>query len=441
MAAMETRGIMGAARPETARKSNPEIAWLLERIFGLGHWRFAVLFTLFFFSPYWLVINLVEILSWHPPGLVSKDGINIGRDFVAFYSAASLTMNGEAASAYDHVAIHAAQGEAIGAPVKFFPWFYPPTMLMFIAPLALMHYFVALAIWCVAPLVSLMIVVKRYVGHAWAAAAALLFPGTAHSLLTGQNGVLSALIIAAGVLNLERRPVLAGAILGALSYKPHVAAAVYAALLIGRYWHALAASIAVALALALMSVILLGTEPWVAFLRETHVARTFLEGGQLPWVFMATMFATARLAGLDSNVAYVLQAVVTCGALVSLFVVWRRRDIPLELRAAVLVTVIPLTTPYAFSYDLAVIVIALVWLARTGFETGFRRDELIVFALAWVASPLGWVLADTSGVLLLTPIVLVALLAVLMRRILGGNAGMSELPEQAVREGALRSSQ
>ena len=53
-------------------------------------------------------------------------------------------MNGEAASAYDHVAIHAAQGEAIGAPVKFFPWFYPPTMLMFIAPLALMHYFVAL---------------------------------------------------------------------------------------------------------------------------------------------------------------------------------------------------------------------------------------------------------------------------------------------------------
>jgi hypothetical protein len=280
-----------------------------------------------------------------------------------------------------------------------------------------------------------MIVVKRYVGHAWAAAAALLFPGTAHSLLTGQNGVLSALIIAAGVLNLERRPVLAGAILGALSYKPHVAAAVYAALLIGRYWHALAASIAVALALALLSVGLFGTEPWVAFLRETHVAKTFLEGGQLPWEFMATMFGTARLAGLDSNVAYALQAAVTCGALVSLFIVWRRRDIPLEQRAAVLVTVIPLATPYAFSYDLAVIVIALVWLARTGFETGFRRDELIVFALAWVAPPMGWVLADSSDVLL-TPLVLVALLAVLMRRILG-DARTSELPQPAAQRGAL----
>ena len=429
---------MGAARPETAGKSNPEIAWLLERIFGFGHWRFAVLFTLFFFSPYWLVINLIEVLSWHPPGLVTKDGINIGRDFVAFYSAASLTMNGEAASAYDHVAIHAAQGEAIGATVKFFPWFYPPTMLMFIAPLALAHYFVALAIWCVAPLVSLMIVVKRYVGHAWAAAAVLLFPGTVHSLLTGQNGVLSALIIAAGVLNLERRPLLAGAILGALSYKPHVAAAVYAALLIGRYWHALAASIAVALALALLSVALFGTEPWVAFLRETHVAKTFLEGGQLPWEFMATIFGTARLAGLDSNVAYALQAAVTCGALVSLFIVWRRRDIPLEQRAAVLVTAIPLATPYAFSYDLAVIVIALVWLARTGFETGFPRDEIVVFALAWVVPPMGWILADSTGVLL-TPVVLVALLAVLMRRILG-DARTSALPEQAAKRGALASS-
>ena len=430
---------MGAARPETAGKSNPEIAWLIERILGLGHWRFGVLFTLVFFSPYWLIINLIEILSWHPPGLVSEDGINIGRDFVAFYSAASLTMNGEAASAYDHVAIHAAQGEAIGAKVKFFPWFYPPTMLIFIAPLALMHYFVALAIWCVAPLVSLMIVIKRYVGHAWAAAAVLFFPGTAHSLLTGQNGVLSALIVAAGVLNLERRPVLAGAILGALSYKPHVAAAVYAALLIGRYWHALAASIAVALALALMSVILLGTEPWVAFFRETHVAKTFLEGGQLPWVFMATMFATARLAGLDSNLAYVLQAVVTCGALASLFIAWRRRDIPLELRAAVLVTVIPLATPYAFSYDLAVIVIALVWLARTGLETGFRRDEIIIFALAWVVSPMGWVLADISGTVLLTPVVLCGLLAVLMRRILSPDALMPELPKPGAQPGALRS--
>lgn len=415
---METREIMGAARPETARKVNPEIAWLLGRLVEFGHWSFAILFAAFFFSPYWLAINLIEILSWQPPGFMTTDGVNVGRDFVAFYSAASLTVNGDAASAYDHVAIHAAQGAAIGAEVRFFPWFYPPPMLMFIAPLALVHYFVALAIWCVVPLITLMIVMKRYVGHAWAAAAVLLFPGTTQSIMTGQNGVLSALIVTAGLINLERRPLLAGAILGTLSYKPHVAVAVYAALLIGRYWRALGAAIAVALALSLISVVVLGTEPWTAFLRETHVAKAFLEGGQLPWVFMSTMFATARLIGLDSNVAYALQAVVSCGALASLFIIWRRRDIPLEQRAALLVTVIPLATPYAFSYDLAVMVMALVWFVRTGFETGFRRGELAVLALAWVASPLGWAIADTTDLVLLTPVLLIAFLVVLLRRIL-----------------------
>jgi hypothetical protein len=250
-----------------------------------------------------------------------------------------------------------------------------------------------------------------------ASVAILIFPGTLQSVLAGQNGLLSALIIVGGLLNLERWPVVAGAILGLLSYKPHVAAAVYAALLIGRCWRALGAAIAVALALAAASVVALGPDPWLAFVRETEVARTFMETGKLRWSFMVTPFAAARLAGLDVQVAYALQAVVSCGALVALFVVWRRDDVPLEARAAVLVAAIPLLSPYAFSYDLAIIGIAMLWLLREGFETGFRNDEVVVFALAWVIALMGFLLAESSGVLL-TPIVLVALLGVLLRRVL-----------------------
>lgn len=411
--------MMGAARPETAGTGNLT-AFVLERIRGLGLWSFALLFAALFFSPYWFAINLVHTLWWAPPGLVSADGVNLGRDFVAFFSAASLTLNGEAASAYDHVAIHAAQQHAIGAPVKFFPWFYPPTFQMLIAPLAFLPYLVAFAFWVLTPLAGLLLVVRRYMGHAWASVAMLIFPGTAQSVLAGQNGVLSALIIAGELLNLERRPVLAGAILGTLSYKPHVAAAVYAALLIGRYWRALGTAIAVAAALALVSVVVLGLDPWLAFLRESGVAKTFTENGGLKWTFMATAFAAGRLAGLNVGAAYALQAVVACGALLALYLVWRR-DIPLEQRAAVLVTVIPLISPYGFNYDLAIIGLALLWLARTGFETGLRRSELVVFALAWVIPPMGWVIANSSDVLL-TPFALVALLVVLLRRILAGEA-------------------
>jgi len=395
--------------------SGPTVAPLLDRIRTLGPLPFAVLFAAFF-SPYFLIAYLVQTF-WALSGLVSGDGVNLGHDFIAFYSGASIALNGDAASAYDHAAMHAVQQQVIGAPVKFFPWFYPPVMLMFVAPLAFLPYPAAFALWVLVPLVALLLVIWRYAGHVLASAAILIFPGTLQSVLSGQNGVLSALIIAGGLLNLERRPVLAGAILGLLSYKPHIAAAVYGALLIGRYWRALATAIGVALALAAASVVVLGPEPWTAFLRETQVAKAFTEDGRLPWVFMATTFAAARLAGLGVSASYALQAAVSCGALLALFVVWRRREIPLEQRAAVLVTVIPLTTPYAFSYDLAILGIALLWLVRTGFETRFRHHEPVVFALAWVIALTGWMLAKASGVLL-TPIVLVALLAVLLHRIL-----------------------
>jgi len=394
---------------------SPTVASLLDRIRALGPLPFAVLFAAFF-SPYFLIAYLVQAF-WATPGLVSADGVNLGHDFLAFYSGASLALNGDGASAYDHAAMHAVQQQVIGAPVKFFAWFYPPVMLMFVAPLAFLPYPAAFALWVLAPLIALLLVTWRYAGHVLASAAILIFPGTLQSVLTGQNGVLSALIVVGGLLNLERRPVLAGAILGLLSYKPHLAAAVYAALLIGRYWRALGTAIGVALALAAASVVVMGPEPWMAFLRETQVARAFTEDGRLPWVFMATTFAAARLAGLGMSASYALQAAVSCGALLALFVVWRRREIPLEQRAAVLVTVIPLTAPYAFSYDLAILGIALLWLVRTGFETRFRHHELVVFALAWVIALMGWMLAKASGILL-TPIVLVALLAVLLRRIL-----------------------
>ena len=408
--------ITDAARPEIA--STGGLAVLVgERIRGLGLWPFAILFAAVFFSSYWLVVTLVHTWWWQPPGLVTADGLPLGRDFVAFFSAASLTLDGNAAGAYDHEAIRASARQAIGVPVGFVPWFYPPYTLMFVAPLALMPYLAAFALWVLVPLASLLAVIRRYAKSAWASAAILIFPGTAQSVLAGQNGVLSALIIAGGLLNLERRPVLAGAILGTLSYKPHVAASVYAALLIGRYWRALGAAIAVAVLLAAMSFAVLGSDPWLAFFRESQVAKTFIENGRLPWTLMSTVFAASRLAGLDLLMAYALQAVVACGALLALFFVWKRGDIPLEARAAVLVTVIPLTTPYAYNYDLAIIGIALLWLAREGLETGFRRGEIAALALAWVVPPVGSALAELSGVLV-TPVVLIALLGVLLCRLL-----------------------
>ena len=255
---------------------------------------------------------------------------------------------------------------------------------------------------------------RPFANHPLADLRALIFPGTVQSLLTGQNGVLSTLLVVSGLANLEKRPVVAGMILGTLSYKPQMAIAVYAALLFGRHWRSLGVSIATAAALCLASLVVFGIEPWTAFFAESGYARELLETGEAPWDRITTVFAAARLAGVGVADSYLLQSIVACGAFAGLFLVWRR-PVPIGLRLAVLAAVIPLTTPYAHDYDLVIILPALVWLARNGMATGFRRGECAVVAAAWAVPVLGWVLVPSLH-LQLTPIVLILLLLVILRR-------------------------
>src|SRR5205814_7022046 len=93
----------------------------------------------------------------------------------------------------------------------------------------------------------------------------LLAPGAAVNLFFGQNGILSTVLLGGGVLLLGSRPILAGVLLGLLAYKPQLAVLAPFALLAGREWRALAAAILSQIALGLLSLLVLGAEPWFAF--------------------------------------------------------------------------------------------------------------------------------------------------------------------------------
>jgi len=109
-----------------------------------------------------------------------------------------------------------------------------------------------------------------------------------------------------------------------------------------------------------------------------------------------------------------LQSLSTIGALAVVVWIWRR-PLPLSLRGSALAAAIPLATPYGFSYDLALLGLPLAWLAWDGLTRGWRRSDLAVLVLVWMAPSLGYALAKSTGVLL-TPLVLLLLLAVVCRR-------------------------
>jgi hypothetical protein len=137
---------------------------------------------------------------------------------------------------------------------------------------------------------------------------------------------------------------------------------------------------------------------------------------------MATVFAAARLAGAGVGLSYALQVAVALGALGALATLWWRRA-PLALSGSALLASIPLTTPYAYDYDLVMLLLALAWLTREGLATGFRRGEGLLLAAAWTSPVAGWLIAQRTGVQLTWAVLLLLLGAILIR---AGSRGSAE---------------
>jgi len=283
-----------------------------------------------------------------------------------------------------------------------------------VLPLALLPYPAAAALWVATTFLGFARLLQRVAPHPLTGLAALIFPATAQCLISGQNGAFSAALIAGGLLSLERRPVLSGLCWGLLAYKPQVAMAAFAALVFGRHWRALGVALGVAAALALASLAVLGPEPWLAFLRGLGEARALLEAGRVPWDRMATAFASARLAGFGIAASYGLQIAVALLALGVLAQLWWRRA-PLALAGSALVLAIPLTTPYAYDYDLVMLLLPLAWLLQEARTTGFRRGEAILLAAAWALPVAGKFIAEATAIQP-TWIVLLLLLLATWRR-------------------------
>jgi len=182
--------------------------------------------------------------------------------------------------------------------------------------------------------------------------------------------------------------------------------------------------VAVAAALALTSLATLGADPWLAFLRGLGEARALLERGLVPWDRMATVFASARLAGFGIAASYGLQVAVALLALAALAHVWWRRA-PVALAGSALVLSIPLATPYAYDYDLVMLLLPLAWLVLEARATGFRRGEAALLVAAWAVPVAGKFVAEATRFQPTWLILLLLLLATWRRATLNAPSARS----------------
>jgi alpha-1,2-mannosyltransferase len=318
-----------------------------------------------------LYMNWLPTLSgqW---GLTHKiSGTPIGGDFSFFYAASHLILSGRTLEVFDPSILQAAINRTTGAQANY-SWHYPPIFFLIVLPLALLPYLPSLFIWLGLTLGSYLWIIRRIAPHPLTLWLILAFPGAYINFLHGQNGFLTATILGVGLLFLDRRPRLAGLVLGLLCYKPHFAALVPVALIAGRRWQALVAAAISALTLMLISLLAFGPEVWQAFFASTDATFKLLENENL-WKNWAptTLFVTIRLWGGSVALAWTFQFVIMLLAVAVVVYVWRgSRETPPYIRNAVLVLTILLFTPYAHSYDLAILALPLAWLGWEWYSHG-----------------------------------------------------------------------
>jgi hypothetical protein len=369
----------------------------------------------------WMVVAIFAVVSivWvglSLPSLVDLRGKPVGYDFMAFWSAARLALGGRPEAAFDGTAITAVQHSAVAfLPNIWFPWHYPPTFLLVVAPLGLLPYPAALAVFVLSTAALWAALVRQILPdrRAWIVAAAT--PAGLITLLDGQNALLTGALAGFALLWLDRRPMAAGILIGLLAVKPHLALLFPLALVAEGRWRSIAAAAATVLALVAASLALFGWADWAAFLHHLPLTMAMGEEGAVPWGTMPSPYVFALSLGAPAAAAGVLQGAVALFAAGCVWRAWRQPGAAFEAKAATLMAGSLLVSPYLFYYDLTWAALAVAWLATLGLASGFRRGEREILLFAWLAPAVMQPVHLATSVQLGFPAVLLLLVAAVRR--------------------------
>lgn len=346
--------------------------------------------------------------------LISSDGMKdyagrpLGTDFSNVYAAGRMATEGRAAEAWDWAKHHAEQKAVFtDEAIPFYGWHYPPFFLIAAAALAALPYTAAWIAWMAATAPFYLAAMRAILPERIMLLAALAFPAVFLNLTHGQNGFLTAALLGGALVVLDRRPIVAGILIGLLAYKPQFGVLIPLVLAATGRWRVFASAAGTVLALALSATLLFGVSIWPAFFESAHATRTIvLEQGSTGWEKIQSTFSAARALGASVDVAYAGQGLIGLIAAASVVLLWRA-PAPQGVKAAGLIVGSLLATPYLMDYDLMALAPAIGFLVAEGLKRGFAPYEKSILAFAFLAPLAARSVAEAT----LVPLGLLSLLA------------------------------
>jgi alpha-1,2-mannosyltransferase len=354
-------------------------------------------------------------------------------DFLVFHAASRAFFDGRLDIVYDIDALTHLQNTLyvshIPFELGFRPFLYPPLWLLAVLPFGLLPLKAAVALFLVLTAGAALIAL-RAIGLRWPVVAAVLTaPAAVWIVLSGQNTYLSLALLYGGLALLDRRPVLAGVLLGCLAYKPQVWLLVPVALLCAREWRALLALVVTVALLSIATLLLFGADFWIDFLQA---ARRASSGATAAEMFdrvrghMATIVAAAKIVGAPDGLAMAAQIAGSLAALAAVCWAFFRHPTSDE-RTAVLAAASVFVSPYTLNYDLLLLMPAVALLFLRSDPRGYRPGERLVYLATWLV-PHFCPLLNTIEIPV-TPLVILAFGAIALVRL--NSVPKVELPTAA----------
>lgn len=381
--------------------------------------------------------------------LATSDGLNdalgrpLGTDFSNVYAAGSYALDGQPTAPYNWPAQHFREKQIFGNNTPFYGWHYPPFFLLLATPLALMPYPLALAvwqgvtfalylwaIWAILAAAGLGPYLPRKgggsgetIGPLWLLLACA-YPAVFVNLGHGHNGFLTAALIGGALVQLDRRPLIAGVLFGLMAYKPQFGLLIPLVLALTGRWRVIAAATATVIVLAALTTLCFGIDVWSAFLSSTKLTRVIvLEHGDTGWYKIQSIFSWVRMWGGNIPLAYVIQTIVTVTVAALVGWLWRSSADFADKAAALAIGAI-LATPYSLDYDLMVLAPAIAFLAARGLTHGFAPYERSMLAILWVVPLIARTFAHATLIPLAVPAMLATFALIVYRAAARSGVGV-----------------
>jgi hypothetical protein len=318
-----------------------------------------------------------------------------GEDWMVYYSAARSFFDDHLATLYHGATLTAAMNARFAGwlahPLPLHPFLYPPHYLLLLLPFGAMPPALGAVVFLLASFAlmaaALILLSEKRDERLLYVLAALLSPAAAIAVWLGQNSFLTAALLVGGFALAKRRPLLAGILLGVLTYKPQFWLMVPIALIAARQWKTLGAALGSAALLALTSLVVFGPAPWEDWLSLMTAPSALFEHWQtLARLNGQSLYACAVLLGASPQLANALQFT---GAALAGAAVWRcfSRPFPADLAIAILLAATVFAAPHIIDYDaLLLCIAAAIFFAHTLRHGADLGDSVIAVAL-WL-SPL-----------------------------------------------------